>query len=133
MQFGGFFDPLKLQEQIAELERQSALPDLWNNPDDARAILRRKAALERELNEFNSMDAENRSLNELYAIAPDDAEVLESIEKLAEKSEAAKSSEPTAAASSDVIMADDDADLAKVCEMTTLPQTPAGKSTTTYT
>lgn len=90
MQFGGFFDPARLQEQIADLAQQSAAPDLWNNPEDARAILRRKAALERELNEFNSIDQEYNNLNDLYTIAPDDTDVLNAIEKLAQKSEAAK-------------------------------------------
>ena len=56
--FGGFFDPDKLQEQIAELSEQSLTPDLWNDPDAARAILQKKSALERELNEFSEEEQE---------------------------------------------------------------------------
>lgn len=63
---------------------------MWNAPDDARALLRRKAALERELNDFNSMDTEYKNLAELYAIAPDDTDVSTAIEKLADKTDQAK-------------------------------------------
>jgi peptide chain release factor 2 len=90
MLFGGFFDPIKLQEQIAELAQQASAQDLWNNPDEARAVLRHKAALERELSEFNAMDSEYKNLTELYALAPDDAEVADAIQKLAKKAESAK-------------------------------------------
>lgn len=83
MQFGGFFDPDKLREQIAEITQKSLAPDLWNDPDAARALLQKKSALERELNEFVAMDDEYKNITELYAIAPDDADVIDGIEKLA--------------------------------------------------
>lgn len=84
MQFGGFFDPDKLQEQIADVTQQSLSPDLWDNPDNARAIMQRKSALERELAEFNSMNNDYKTLSEFYALDPDDAEVVHAIEKLAD-------------------------------------------------
>ncbi|MBO4700792.1 MAG: peptide chain release factor 2 [Alphaproteobacteria bacterium] len=87
---GGFFDPDKLREQIAELTQKSLAPDLWNNPDAARALLQKKSALERELNEFSAMDEEYKNLKELYAIAPDDADVIGGIEKLADRVKQAK-------------------------------------------
>ena len=65
-------------------------PDLWNNPDAARALLQKKSALERELNEFSAMDEEYKNLKELYAIAPDDADVIGGIEKLADRVKQAK-------------------------------------------
>lgn len=90
MQFGGFFDPDKLREQIAEITQKSLAPDLWDDPDAARALLQKKSALERELNEFVAMDDEYKNIAELYAIAPDDADVIDGIEKLATRVRHAK-------------------------------------------
>ena len=90
MQFGGFFDPDKLREQIAEITQKSLAPDLWDDPDAARALLQKKSALERELNEFVAMDDEYKNITELYAIAPDDADVIDGIEKLATRVQHAK-------------------------------------------
>ena len=90
MQFGGFFDPNKLQERIAEVTQQSLSPDLWDNPDNARAIMQRKSALERELGEFNAMNDEYNNLNELYSLAPDDPDIVSAIEKLAVRVQNAK-------------------------------------------
>ena len=90
MQFGGFFDPDKLREQIAEITQKSLAPDLWDDPDAARALLQKKSALERELNEFVAMDDEYKNITELYAISPDDADVIDGIEKLAARVRHAK-------------------------------------------
>ena len=59
-------------------------PDLWNDPDAARTIMQKKSALERDLKQIEEMDAEYENLRELYAIAPDDADVIAAIEKLAD-------------------------------------------------
>ncbi|MBP5485986.1 MAG: peptide chain release factor 2 [Alphaproteobacteria bacterium] len=83
MTFGGFFDPAKLREQIASLAQQSLSPDLWNDPDNARAIMQKKSALERDLKQIEEMDAEYENLRELYTMAPDDEDVISAIEKLA--------------------------------------------------
>ena len=77
--FGGFFDPARLRKQIADLTEQSLSPDLWNNPDDVRAIMQKKSAAERDLQTIVEMDAEFENLRELYAIAPDDADVIAEI------------------------------------------------------
>ena len=65
-------------------------PDLWDDPDAARALLQKKSALERELNDFVAMNDEYNNLNELYAIAPDDADVIKGITDLAERVQRAK-------------------------------------------
>ena len=90
MQFGGFFDPDKLRERIAEISEQSVAPDLWDNPENARMVMQRKSALERELNQFNAMNDEYENLAELYSMAPDDAEIISAIEKLAARVQTAK-------------------------------------------
>lgn len=50
----------------------------------ARAIMQKKSAAERDLHSIEEMDAEFENLRELYAIAPDDADVIAAIEKLAD-------------------------------------------------
>ena len=90
MQFGGFFDPEKLQQEITKLTEQSLSPDLWNNPDEARAIMQKKSTLERELNDFSEMWNDYQNLNELYSLAPEDADVVAGIADLAERARRAK-------------------------------------------
>jgi peptide chain release factor 2 len=65
-------------------------PDLWDNPENARMVMQRKSALERELNQFNAMNDEYENLAELYSMAPDDAEIISAIEKLAARVQTAK-------------------------------------------
>ena len=65
-------------------------PDLWDNPDAARALLQKKSAMERELKDFSEMESDYKNLSELYAIAPDDTDVIDGIEKLAERARNAK-------------------------------------------
>lgn len=87
---GGFFDPVSLKKQIAELDDIVNAPDLWDNPDNARQVLQKKSALEKNLDELESLETEYRNLSELYQIAPDDLEVLAAIEILAESAHRAK-------------------------------------------
>ncbi|MBO5740191.1 MAG: peptide chain release factor 2 [Alphaproteobacteria bacterium] len=82
MPSGGFFDPEKLQSQINELEIQVNAPDLWDNPDNARVVLQKKAGLEKTLKDLQNLESEYQNLAELYEIAPDDADVLGAIENL---------------------------------------------------
>ena len=72
------------------MEEKSNDPDLWNNPDDARAILQKKSALEKSLNELRELESEYKNLTELYEIAPDDADVARAIENLATAAHKAK-------------------------------------------
>ncbi len=65
-------------------------PDLWNDPDGARAIMQKKSAAERDLRMIEDMDAEYKNLRELYSMAPDDADIVVAIEKLAKDTRHAK-------------------------------------------
>ena len=69
--------------EISALEEKTNNPDLWNDPDNARAILQKKSALEKSLNELRELESEYTNLKELYGIAPDDADITSAIEKLA--------------------------------------------------
>jgi len=65
-------------------------PDLWDNPDNARAILQKKSNLEKPLNELIFMESEYATLRELYEMDPEDADVLGAIEKLGDVAHRAK-------------------------------------------
>lgn len=55
---------------------------MWDNPDNARVVLQKKAGLEKTLKDLTNLESEYKNLAELYEIAPDDADVLGAIEKL---------------------------------------------------
>ena len=65
-------------------------PDLWSNPDAARATLQKKSALEKSLGELTALESDYQTLSELYQIAPDDADVIAGIEKLSADAHRAK-------------------------------------------
>jgi len=63
---------------------------LWSNPDNARAVLQKKSAMEKSLGELRTLESDYAALRELYEIAPDDADVIAGIEKLADAAHRAK-------------------------------------------
>jgi len=79
-----------LTAEIATLENQTNDPNLWDNPDNARALLQRKSALEKSLNELKDLESEYKNLSDLYQMAPEDADVISAIEKLAQTAHTAK-------------------------------------------
>ncbi len=79
-----------MQNEIDELNLQVNNPNLWDNPDAARALLQKKSAREKSLDELKSMIKEYANLCELYELAPDDTDVLNAIEKLADVAHRAK-------------------------------------------
>lgn len=87
---GGFFDPDKIQSQLNELDIQVNDENLWNNPDSARAILQKKAALEKTLRDLTTLESDYSSLRELYDIAPEDQDILSAIKNLAHRAHQAK-------------------------------------------
>ena len=87
---GGFFDPDKIQSEIDKLTEITNAPDLWNNPEYARNILQKKSNLEKQLSELNRLETEYKNLYELYELSPDDSDINNAIEKLAEETHQAK-------------------------------------------
>ncbi len=79
-----------MRAEIEQLDVQCADENLWANPDNARAILQKKSNLEKTLKELLGLESEYASLVDLYAIAPDDADVLSAIEQLAAAAQRAK-------------------------------------------
>ena len=72
------------------MEQQTNNPTLWNDPDNARAILQKKSALEKSLTELTDLESEYKNLSELYDMDQNDADVVAAIEKLADAAHRAK-------------------------------------------
>lgn len=87
---GGFFDPLKIQNEIDKLTEISNKPDLWDNPDYARGILQKKSSLEKQLDELQHLETEYKNLTELYDVSPDDDDINQAILKLSDDAHRAK-------------------------------------------
>ena len=79
-----------MASEISALTEQTNNPNLWDNPDNARALLQKKSELEKSLNELHELESEYKNLTELYEIAPEDADVINAIEKLASAAHSAK-------------------------------------------
>ena len=52
---GGVFDLPRLQNELEELERESAQPDLWNNAQAAARVGQRKATIERDISRVTDL------------------------------------------------------------------------------
>ena len=87
---GGSFDPEKLQTKISDLKIKTSDPDLWDNPENARVLLQKQSGLEKSLTELRNLETEYTNLQELYSMAPDDSDVINAIEKLADQAHKAK-------------------------------------------
>ncbi len=79
-----------MTDEISKLNDATAAPDLWDNPDHARALLQKKSSLEKQLSELQTLESEYQNLVELYELAPEDGDVLGAIEKLADVTHRAK-------------------------------------------
>lgn len=65
---GGVFDLPERVRELTELEEKSANPDLWNNPDGARQLLRRLAALQEDVGYWTKLRQEVHDAAELEAL-----------------------------------------------------------------
>ena len=79
-----------MESEIAKLTETTNDANLWDDPDNARAVLQKKSALEKSLSELRELESEYTNLRELYALAPDDGDVISGIEKLANNAHRAK-------------------------------------------
>ncbi|MGC9346877.1 MAG: peptide chain release factor 2 [Anaerolineae bacterium] len=72
-------------EELAELERQSAAPDLWDNPDNARKLMQRLSALQEEVTYWTKLRQEVEDIRELEALGDED--LMPDLEKEVERLE----------------------------------------------
>ena len=74
---GGIFDLAAKRTTLAELDRQVAAPDLWDDPDRARDVMRRYRRVQDEVNLWDDLDAQaDEVVGLLEFLEPDDPELL---------------------------------------------------------
>jgi peptide chain release factor 2 len=80
--FGGLFDVERKKSRIALIERDSTLPDFWNDNVKAQALLKEKTALERQVAHFEKAQRgldDATTLLELAAEVNDEASRAEAL------------------------------------------------------
>ncbi len=82
---GGVFDLPARVEELEVLEQKSAAPDLWNNPEHARKLLKRLSALQEEIGYWTKLRQEIEDTLELETL--EDDELLPDLEREAERLE----------------------------------------------
>ena len=60
--YGGVFDLPRLQNELEELEQESAQPDFWKNTQVATKVGRRKAAIERDISRLTDFERRQADL-----------------------------------------------------------------------
>jgi peptide chain release factor 2 len=69
---GGVFDVPSRVEELAELEKKSADPNLWNDPESARFTMQRLSELQDEVAYWKNLRQRIEDVQELYALADED-------------------------------------------------------------
>ena len=66
---GGIFDLPRMTTELSQLEAQTAQPQFWSDAQAAAQISRRKAALEREIQQWHDIEAKLSDLGALLELA----------------------------------------------------------------
>jgi len=90
MPSGGFFDPDRMKSELAAITADANDPAIWDNPDRAREILKKKSGLDKTLADFDALESEYSNLADLYALAPNDPDVIAAIARHSHAASAAK-------------------------------------------
>src|SRR4249920_3845621 len=67
-------DPDRKRTEIAELEKQVAVPDLWDNPDNAQRVTSRLSALQAEVDRVTGLRAQLDDLGVLVELGQEEAD-----------------------------------------------------------
>lgn len=67
--YGGIFDLARMATDLQELEAQMAQPNFWNDSRAAAAVSRKKATIERELQQWHEIEAKLSDLDTLLELA----------------------------------------------------------------
>lgn len=74
------FDIAAKEKQIIELEKESSIPDFWQDPATAQALLRKLAELKKETDEWRRLDRKVVEMEELALVGEDDQDILSGLE-----------------------------------------------------
>ncbi len=72
MNYGGFFDFNDKKQQLAAVEKELENPEIWNNPEQAQDLSRRKKQLENVTLTLEKLDTTIESCLELFELATSD-------------------------------------------------------------
>ena len=72
MNYGGFFDFNDKKQQLAAVEKELENPEIWNNPEQAQDLSRRKKQLETVTLTLEKLDTTIESCLELFELATTD-------------------------------------------------------------
>jgi peptide chain release factor 2 len=91
MHFGGIFDYTSKSERLIEVIRELEVPTIWNNPEQAQALGRERAALEQVVDTIKQLDIALEEVRELLELAQEENDhdttnlVCQDIESLEQK------------------------------------------------
>jgi len=91
MHLGGIFDYTSKSERLIEVIRELEVPTIWNNPEQAQALGRERAALEQVVNTIKQLDIALEEVRELLELAQEENDhdttnlVCQDIESLEQK------------------------------------------------
>ncbi len=71
---GGVFDPDTLKTEVARLEQKTALPDFWQDKENAGNALARLKSLRRRYEPWEKLRADFQDLEQLYGLAVEEKE-----------------------------------------------------------
>ncbi|MBN2779705.1 MAG: peptide chain release factor 2 [Alphaproteobacteria bacterium] len=66
---GGFFDPISLKTEIESLHKKTEAPKFWEDLKNSQKVLKEKKALERKLENFNTLKHRFDTLKEMSDLA----------------------------------------------------------------
>ncbi len=78
---GGIFDASKQKTQLAEIERQVAAPDFWNQPEKSQKVMQQRKRLEEALENDRRIASMTDDLDTLFELAREGEEVGADIER----------------------------------------------------
>ncbi len=74
------FDIAAKEKQIIALEKETAVPEFWQNPAAAQTLLRKLSELKKETDEWRRLDCKVVEMDELASLGADDQAILSELE-----------------------------------------------------
>jgi peptide chain release factor 2 len=78
--YGGVFDLANDEREIEDIERRSASPDYWDDPDSAQKEMRRLGELKSRIDDWQQAESSVADMLDLLAMADEEPELIEEIQ-----------------------------------------------------
>ena len=73
--FRSIFDAPRLREKLSEIEKQTADPTLWSNPEKSQHVMREKKRLENGLATYDELTRRSGDINAYFDLAHEGEDV----------------------------------------------------------